>query len=125
MNDKQTSIGELMDSFDGGALGERIAKALAETARGVVLSEKKAKGSVTVTFDVVQIGDTQQVHIDHTVAFKRPTPRGSCTETHKTGTPMYVTSRGVLTLLPPQPNGELPFSGAQAGAPPASTSRHQ
>lgn len=116
---KPTDIHELMDSFDGGALGERIARALSETARGVVLTgEKKAKGKVTVEFDIVQIGDSQQVQIGHKVTFKRPTPRGTTSETHQTSTPLYVTTRGVLTLLP---NSNLDMFPAGSKSQPSTT----
>ncbi len=106
-----TDVATLMEALDGGALGQRLARAVAETARGVIHSEKKSKGKVTLELEITQIGESQQVEINHTVTFKRPTPRGTASETHKTSTPMYVTAKGVLTLLPPQPNGEL-FAGA-------------
>lgn len=111
-----TDITTLMEALDGGALGQRLARAVAETARGVIHSEKKSKGKVTLELEITQIGESQQVHIDHTVTFKRPTPRGTASETHKTSTPMYVTARGVLTLLPQQPTGEL-FKGQGAPSP--------
>ena len=105
MNDIKhiTQLDTLMEELDGGALAQRIALALADTAMGVAaVGEKKKRGKVVVTFDIGLIGssDSSQVQIDHTVEMKAPTVRGRKSEQHTTSSVMYVGMRGKLTTLP-------------------------
>ena len=102
MNEEQktATIDQLMNELDAGTLGRRIAQALAESALGVVATgDKKKRGKVTVTFDIGQIGESNQVHIDHTVEYKKPTHRGSVSEVNTTSSVMYVGMYGKLTVL--------------------------
>lgn len=97
---KIATIDQLMGELDAGLLGKRIATALAESALGVVATgDKKKRGKVTVTFDIGQVGESNQVQIDHTVEFKKPTHRGSASEVNTTSSVMYVGMYGKLTLL--------------------------
>lgn len=97
-----TPIDTLMEELDGGALGQRLALALADVARGVVnVDDKKKKGKVTLTFDIHRVGgDNGQVQIDHTLSFREPTHRGRKVEEITTSSVMFVGPRGTLTLLP-------------------------
>lgn len=96
-----TPIDQLIEELDGGTFGKRLATALADSALGVVAtSDRKKKGKVTVTFDISQVGESNQVHIDHTIEYRKPTHRGSQSEVHTTATAMYVGTRGALTILP-------------------------
>ena len=103
MNDSNssTSIEQLIEELDAGAFGKRLALALSDTALGVVATgDKRKAGTVTVTFKIAQVGETNQVNIDHTLEYKKPTHRGSSSEVHTTSTAMYVGTRGKLTILP-------------------------
>ena len=105
MNDIKhiTQLDALMEELDGGALAQRIALALADTAMGVAaVGEKKKRGKVVVTFDIGLIGssDSSQVQIDHTVEMKAPTHRGRKSEQHTTSSVLYVGMRGKLTAMP-------------------------
>lgn len=105
-----TNIEQLTEELDGGAFMARVGRALSEAAAGCV--NHRQKGEVTVTFKIKPIGDSRQVEIDHTVTFVEPTPRGKRTETHTTSTPMYVTSKGKLTLFPEQVSNDM-FRGEE------------
>lgn len=95
-----TPIDELFEELDGGTFGKRLATAMADSALGVVATgDRKKKGKVTVTFDISQIGESNQVQIDHTIEFRKPTHRGSQSEVHTTASVMYVGTRGALTVL--------------------------
>lgn len=99
-NKQHTSIEQLFEELDAGVFGDRLALALADTALGVVATgDKKKRGKVTITFDIGQVGETNQVQIDHTIEYKKPTHRGSQSEVHGTATVMYVGARGKLTIL--------------------------
>jgi hypothetical protein len=101
MNEERlNTIEEIMDQLDAGTLGKRLAKALEDTALGVVATgDRKKAGKVTLEFDIKQIGESNQVMIDHTISFKKPTHRGSVAEVHTTSTTLFVGTRGKLTIL--------------------------
>lgn len=95
-----TNIDQLMEELDAGSFGKRLALALSDTALGVVATgDRKKRGKVTVTFDIAQVGESNQVQIDHTLEYKKPTHRGSSSEVHTTSTALYVGTRGKLTIL--------------------------
>lgn len=102
MNDGTTTgIDQLMEELDAGIFGKRIATAVADASLGVVATgDRKKRGKVTVTFDITQVGESNQVQIDHTIEFQKPTHRGWQAERHTTSTAMYVGTRGKLTILP-------------------------
>lgn len=100
-----TDIEQLIQELDGGAFFARLGRALSLAAAGAVNHREKAK--VTVEFLMKPIGDARQVTIDHTIVHIEPTPRGKVQETHTTNTPMYVTTKGKLTLFPEQPTSDM------------------
>lgn len=101
MNEKHTTIEQLMEELDGGNLGPRMALALADAAMAVsVVNEKKKRAKVIVEFDIGLIGgDGNQVQIDHTIKTRSPTHRGKKAEEHTTSSVMFVHGRGILTAL--------------------------
>ena len=105
MFEKKTNRGTDFDQFfaeaDAGNFKERISAAVSDTSLGVVSTgDKRKKGRVVITLEFSQVGESNQVHIDHTVEFKQPTQRGCVSEVHTTSTPMYVNSFGRLSVLP-------------------------
>lgn len=110
MQDQHTDIEQMVHEMDGGAFFARVGRALSEAAAGSVNHRDKAK--VTVTFAIKPIGDSRQVEIEHTVAYVEPTAKGKRSEEHTTNTPMYVTSKGKLTLFPEQPTKDM-FRGEE------------
>jgi hypothetical protein len=106
-----TDIEQLIQELDGGAFFARLGRALSQSAAGSV--NHRSKSEVTVKFTMKPIGDARQVEIDHTITYVEPTPRGKVTETHTTSTPMYVTTKGKLTLFPEQPTKDM-FRGEES-----------
>lgn len=103
--DQLTNFDQLFSELDAGSFAKRIAIALSDTALGVVATgDKRKKGKVILTFDITRVGESGQVEIDHTLEYKKPTLRGTASETHTTSTPMYVGTRGKLTALPQTPD---------------------
>ena len=105
MFEKNTNRGtdffQFFDEADAGNFQKRVAKGISDTSLGVVSTgDKRKKGRVVVTLDFSQVGESNQVQIDHTVEFKQPTQRGSVSEVHTTSTLMYVNSFGRLSVLP-------------------------
>ncbi len=95
---KITDVDTLFQELDAGILAQRLGKALSHVGLGVVNTGKK--GKVTLTFAFEQIGESNQVEIDHTLKVEEPTPKGKLIEENTTSTPMYVGSRGVLSIIP-------------------------
>jgi hypothetical protein len=92
------NIVELVDDLDGGVFGQKIEHALHSVAEGVIATGRA--GKVTLTFDLKQIANSNQVAMKHKLAFVRPTNNGKTAEENTTETPLYVGVRGKLTLFP-------------------------
>lgn len=84
------------------------AEFIAELNAGVV--DNKKVGTVTLTFTMKQIADSHQVTVNHKLAYKVPTKRGSRSEDTTLDTPMHVGSGGCLTLFPETPHADQMFS---------------
>lgn len=107
---KQTTIEEIFDDLDAGLFGKRLAAAIRDAALGTVATgDKKKRGKVTVVFEIGQVGESNQVQVDHTIEYRKPTHRGSVSEVHTTSTALYVGTMGNLTVLP-NSNRELDFA---------------
>ena len=96
---KNEEVIAFLEELDGGNFLPRLGKALQDAGIGTIAVAKK-NGKVSVDFDLKQIGETNQVNIDHTISFVIPTQRGKRTEEHTTSTAMYVSNRGAMTILP-------------------------
>lgn len=94
----ETEVGQFLDDLDAGMFQQKISKALSDVAAGVI--DNHAQGKVQVTFVVTQLGSSNQVMIDHQLAYSAPTPNGEFAEKNKTRTPMHVNEGGELTLFP-------------------------
>lgn len=99
-----TQVEQFFADLDGGVFEEKISRILSDVAGATV--DYQAKGQVVITLDFKQIGNSDQVQIDHKISYKRPTKRGSASETDTTTTPMYVGSKGALTFFP-EKQGQL------------------
>ena len=95
---KQEQLYDLFGELDAGVFIQKVTRGLAEVALGAVTTGKA--GKVVLTFDVKQIGTSNQVNIHHTVKYVKPTPNGRVTEENKTETPVYVGVGGALSVLP-------------------------
>lgn len=93
-----SEFSELVGDLNAGVFEGQIVRALRDTALGVVTNGKK--GSVTITFELDQIGDSSQVECKHKIAFIRPTARGKASEETTNKTPLHVNRDGVLSMFP-------------------------
>ena len=98
MNDQHQAFGDLIGELDAGVFEQKATAALREVALGVNTTRKA--GKVTLTFDIKPIGDSNQVHVAHTVSFNRPTAKGKISEDDTTNTPMHVARSGHLSIFP-------------------------
>lgn len=100
----KTPIGEILENLNAGIFSAAAEHAMAEVALATVTTGKK--GTVTMTFDFRQIGQSSQVAITHTLKFKKPKLRGSVVEDTQAETPLHVEAGGKLTLFPTK-SGDL------------------
>lgn len=98
-----TDLNSLFEELDAGVFGQKVATALSDVALGVVSTGKP--GEVTITFAMKQIGDSRQLEMSHKLKYSRPTAKGKLSEENTTKTPLYVGSRGALTLIPDTQQG--------------------
>ncbi len=97
MNENPT-LYDTLGELDAGIFTNKVTESLKKVALGVVNHGKK--GSVSITLDLEQIGDSSSVQIKHTVKFVQPTKNGKASEENTTSTPMYVNNLGYLTVSP-------------------------
>lgn len=94
----KTNIAELLGEMNAGVFEQHINHALSDIAAHVCETGKK--GQMVLTFNVSQIGEANQVSIEHTIKSMVPKLRGKVTEEHTTQTPLHVGRGGTLTLYP-------------------------
>lgn len=102
-----TDVAEFISDLSGGVFENALSVALSETAAAVV--DQAKKGQVTIKLQLEHIPGTQQVRIDYTLTFARPTQYGRRGEEFKDFSAMHVGKGGALTLAQ-QP---LEFDGAK------------
>lgn len=98
MEPKITSFTDVLTELDAGTFEEKISRAMADCAEGVVNTGKT--GKIVITMDLKRIAASHQVTVKHAVKFIRPTINGKVTEENATETPLYVGARGKLTVTP-------------------------
>lgn len=98
MEPKITSFVDVLTELDAGTFEQKISRAMADCASGVVDTGKA--GKITITLDLKRVASSHQVTVKHAVKFVRPTINGKVTEENATETPLYVGARGRLTVTP-------------------------
>lgn len=101
---KATDTTDFINSLNAGVFAQQVGRALSDVAAGVVDHGKP--GKVTLTFDLKQIGQSNQVNVKHTLDYNQPTKRGKKREDTALDTPLYVTPDG-LTLFQNNPTEQL------------------
>lgn len=98
---KPTPLDELLEHFEAGAFGERVAKAIADTALLTVVQDgKQANGKVVLTLSFVRIRESSQVQIVADVKYEAPTSKGRKSESYATELPLHVSTNGRLVAFP-------------------------
>lgn len=110
MSNLSTNFADLLGDLNAGVFAQQIERALSDTALGVVTTGKG--GRVTITLDLKQIGESNQVAVAHKLSYLRPTAKGRATEEYTTETPMHVGPRGALSLFPHQQSEMFSREGA-------------
>lgn len=93
-----TNVSQFFSDLDAGVFEEKLSRVLSEVAAAVIDHDRQ--GEVTVKLTLKRIGNSHQVGIKHKLHYKRPTAKGQVTEDNTTETPMYVGTRGRLSLFP-------------------------
>ena len=90
---KATDANEFLNSLNAGVFAQQLGRALSDVGAGVVDHGKK--GKVTITLELSQIGESNQVKVNHKLDYTVPTKRGTKREDTTLDTPMYVTENGI------------------------------
>lgn len=101
---KPTDTTDFIQSLNAGVFEQQLGRALSDVAAGVIDHGKE--GSVTVTFKLKQIAQTNQVNVTHKLDYSQPTKRGKKREDTTLDTPLYVTPDG-LQLFQKNPTDQL------------------
>lgn len=107
---KATDANEFLNSLNAGVFAQQLGRALSDVGAGVVDHGKK--GKVTITLELSQIGESNQVKVNHKLDYTVPTKRGTKREDTTLDTPMYVTPNGI-ELFQTNPTDQM-FSRDQA-----------
>ena len=96
---------DLLPDLHAGVFAQKINRALADVALGVVTNGKK--GEVTIKLTMKQIGESNQIAVEHQIAYVQPTKRGQRSEKDTTETPLHVGPGGRLSIYPTPESGDL------------------
>lgn len=108
---RKTDVAEFIGECNAGILIEKLGIALSDAALAQVthgIGSKKAKVSLEFTFQ--QMGDNEQVIVNHKLTTSNPTKRGKKYEEDETQTPFHVGKGGKLTINAPQEDDNGQFS---------------
>lgn len=90
---KSTDTATFITDLDGGAFERELGRVLSLVAAATVDHNKT--GEVSIQLKMKRIGSSNQIQIEHTAGFVRPTSRGKQKETYTGTTAMYVTADGL------------------------------
>ena len=93
-----TDVAEFISDLDGGVFERQLSVALSQSAAAAVDNQKQSE--VTVKLVLKPIRGTSQVHVAHTLVFKKPTSTGKTSEETNQTTTMHVGKFGRLSLVP-------------------------
>ena len=93
-----TDVAEFISDLDGGVFERQLSVALSQSAAAAVDNQKQSE--VTVKFVLKPIRGTSQVHVAHTLVFKKPTSTGKTIEDTNQTTTLHVGKFGRLSLVP-------------------------
>ena len=93
-----TDVAEFISDLDGGVFERQLSVALSQSAAAAVDNQKQSE--VTLKFTLKPIRGTSQVHVAHTLVFKKPTSTGKTIEDTNQTTTLHVGKFGRLSLVP-------------------------
>jgi len=111
VTDTTTDFDHLMEYMNAGVFKQKVEALLSECASGVVNhGNGKQKGKVILTFSLGQVGQGEQVNIQHSIQTATPTKRGKKGETDTTETTFFVGRGGKLTFDQPRSSDNGQYS---------------
>jgi hypothetical protein len=99
---KPTDVGQFIADLDGNQLEAGLGVIL--TTVGIAVCDHDATGEVTIKLKIKRIGNSNQVNIQHTLAYSKPTSRGEQKEKTTGETAMYVSATQGMTYFPSREN---------------------
>jgi hypothetical protein len=106
----QSNVNDFIGELNGGVLTEKLAHQLSESALATIHhGNGKKTAKVTLELTLKQIGDNEQVMVQHKLSHTTPTKRGKKSEEDVTETPMFVGRGGVMTVNPPKEDNNGQF----------------
>ena len=101
---------ETFTTLQGGTVADLTTRMLADVAMATAeFGDKKRKGKLTLTLEIVPAKGDAMLQINHTLAYSHPTARGVKTETVGDGQIMFVNRKGALSPTP-DAQGKFDFS---------------
>lgn len=104
-----TDVPQLIQELDGGQFERMLSIALSQSAAAAVDNGKVAE--VNVKFKLKPISGTHQIHLEHTLVFKKPTLNGKTSDEATQTTTLHVGKFGRLTLIPESQTSFLDKAG--------------
>lgn len=95
---KLTKVDDFIGGLNAGIFEQQLGLALSDVATAATTHGKA--GEITIKLKISQIGDTSQVNIAHSMAYKAGTQKGHRSELIEGTTPMHVLSGGEVSLTP-------------------------
>lgn len=92
-----------LQELDAGVFASKLTEAIKDVALGVVTHSKV--GSVTIELKMKRLGESNQIMLDHTLKYSRPTLRGKVGEENATSTTLYVAGNGAISIMPETQTG--------------------
>lgn len=93
-----SDVQQVFSELGAGVVEEKLGAMLSLVASQVVAHDKV--GEVTIKLKMKRVGSTDQVSIEHTLAYKQPKRRGSIAEDDTQETVMYVNEGGNISQFP-------------------------
>lgn len=105
-----TELEHLFEHMNAGVFKQKVEAHFNNCAAGVINVPRKAKAKITLTFNIEQVGEGDQIIISHQIEASTPTKRGKKTETDLTETPFFVGRAGKITFDQPKENDNGQYS---------------
>lgn len=110
VNDRKTNVSDFLGECGAGVLMEKLGYALSDAALAQVTNGARRKAKVKLEITMQQMGDHQQVIVNHKISTDLPTKRGNKAECDETESVFFVGRGGVLTATQPREENDGQFT---------------
>ncbi|MCO9088274.1 hypothetical protein KNR53_18735, partial [Acinetobacter baumannii] len=94
---RSTDCEEFINDIDGGAFAKQLGYAVSKVASAAVDTQKV--GEITIKLKFSKGVGHNNVTVEHKLISNAPLPKGKSVEEHGDKTPMYVNTRGDVSLF--------------------------